>query len=82
MRQNPHVRICGGPGSATTLVYPTLPSHRRLHRGEQHRQGEGGAKRRGAGFEELANRTCAVPSTAGPCDSQERHEQREAECLR
>ena len=24
MRQNPHVRICGGPGSATTLVYPTL----------------------------------------------------------
>ena len=28
MRQNPHVRICGGPGSATTLVYPT---HRRYH---------------------------------------------------
>ena len=26
MRQNPHVRICGGPGSATTLVYPTFPS--------------------------------------------------------
>ena len=26
MRQNPHVRICGGPGSATTLVYPTLQS--------------------------------------------------------
>ena len=24
MRQNPHVRICGGPGSATTLVYPTI----------------------------------------------------------
>ena len=23
MRQNPHVRICGGPGSETTLVYPT-----------------------------------------------------------
>ena len=23
MRQNPHVRICGRPGSATTLVYPT-----------------------------------------------------------
>ena len=23
MRQNPHVRICGGTGSATTLVYPT-----------------------------------------------------------
>ena len=28
MRQNPHVRICGGPGSATTLVYPTVPQHR------------------------------------------------------
>ena len=28
MRQNPHVRICGGPGSATTLVYPTR-DHRR-----------------------------------------------------
>ena len=28
MRQNPHVRICGGPGSATTLVYPT-PCRRR-----------------------------------------------------
>ena len=26
MRQNPHVRICGGPGSATTLVYPTATS--------------------------------------------------------
>ena len=24
MRQNPHVRICGGPGSATTLVYLTV----------------------------------------------------------
>ena len=24
MRKNPHVRICGGPGSATTLVYPTV----------------------------------------------------------
>ena len=23
MRPTPHVRICGGPGSATTLVYPT-----------------------------------------------------------
>ena len=23
---NPHVRICGGPGSATTLVYPTTPN--------------------------------------------------------
>ena len=28
MRQNPHVRICGGPGSATTLVYPTAGSPR------------------------------------------------------
>ena len=25
MRKNPHVRICGGLGSATTLVYPTPP---------------------------------------------------------
>ena len=24
MRKNPHVRICGGLGSATTLVYPTF----------------------------------------------------------
>ena len=24
MRKNPHVRICGGLGSATTLVYPTI----------------------------------------------------------
>ena len=23
MRKDPHVRICGGLGSATTLVYPT-----------------------------------------------------------
>ena len=30
MRQNPHVRICGGPGSATTLVYPTAAHHRLL----------------------------------------------------
>ena len=29
-RQNPHVRICGGPGSATTLVYPTPPPGHRL----------------------------------------------------
>ena len=28
MRQNPHVRICGGPGSATTLVYPTTLGER------------------------------------------------------
>ena len=27
MRQSPHVRICGGPGSATTLVYPTARQH-------------------------------------------------------
>ena len=27
MRQNPPVRICGGPGSATTLVYPTSHRH-------------------------------------------------------
>ena len=25
---NPHVRICGGLGSATTLVYPTRHEHR------------------------------------------------------
>ena len=33
MRQNPHVRICGGPGSATTLVYPTASGRwaRRRH---------------------------------------------------
>ena len=30
MRQNPHVRICGGPGSATTLVYPAPPVPPRL----------------------------------------------------
>ena len=24
MRKDPHVRICGGLGSATTLVYPTV----------------------------------------------------------
>ena len=30
MRQNPHVRICGGPGSATTLVYPTVERRRQL----------------------------------------------------
>ena len=28
MRQNPHVRICGGPGSASTLVYPTIRGQR------------------------------------------------------
>ena len=27
MWQHPHVRICGGPGSATTLVYPTLEGY-------------------------------------------------------
>ena len=33
MRQNPHVRICGGPGSATTLVYPTATHGGRGRRG-------------------------------------------------
>ena len=33
MRQNPHVRICGGPGSATTLVYPTAKHGGRGRRG-------------------------------------------------
>ena len=28
--RNPHVRICGGPGSATTLVYPTVQRRERL----------------------------------------------------
>ena len=28
MRKNPHVRICGGLGSATTLVYPTSTPRR------------------------------------------------------
>ena len=32
MRQNPHVRICGGPGSATTLVYPTTLVRERIPR--------------------------------------------------
>ena len=42
MRKNPHVRICGGLGSATTLVYPTperpagCPGSDRL-RGQPHR---------------------------------------------
>ena len=31
MRQNPHVRICGGLGSATTLVYPTAPGRGARH---------------------------------------------------
>ena len=31
MRQNPHVRICGGPGSATTLVYPTAVQVFKIH---------------------------------------------------
>ena len=33
MRQNPHVRICGGPGSATTLAYPTAKHEGRWRRG-------------------------------------------------
>ena len=36
MRQNPHVRICGGPGSATTLVYPTARRHTGVRRVEHH----------------------------------------------
>ena len=45
MRKDPHVRICGGLGSATTLVYPTLQSagrvavllhQKRLHDGQVH----------------------------------------------
>ena len=35
MRQNPHVRICGGPGSATTLVYPTDESYLQTPRGTE-----------------------------------------------
>ena len=39
MRQNPHVRICGGPGSATTLVYPTTLGRRRWKKASgYHRQ--------------------------------------------
>ena len=42
MRQNPHVRICGGPGSATTLVYPTPrwshPAHRPRRRRRPYRR--------------------------------------------
>ena len=34
MRQNPHVRICGGPGSATTLVYPTVSGRDDVYPGE------------------------------------------------
>ena len=35
MRKNPHVRICGGLGSATTLVYPTPRVYRGPIRGSQ-----------------------------------------------
>ena len=31
MRKNPHVRICGGLGSATTLVYPTVVGRQATH---------------------------------------------------
>ena len=41
MRKNPHVRICGGLGSATTLVYPTAIS--RPGPGAPHRATVGGA---------------------------------------
>ena len=40
MRQNPHVRICGGPGSATTLVYPTTDARDEDHRRLQAKIGE------------------------------------------
>ena len=39
MRQNPHVRICGGPGSETTLVYPTAAPARRPGRRPAGRRG-------------------------------------------
>ena len=45
MRQNPHVRTCGGPGSATTLVYPTTrrcPGGRAPLRGAASHEAEGG----------------------------------------
>ena len=52
MRKNPHVRICGGLGSATTLVYPTArqrdaarpgedESEDHRGQGEQHRDETG-----------------------------------------
>ena len=40
MRKNPHVRICGGPGSATTLVYPTT-NHPRTAAVERQQLAEG-----------------------------------------
>ena len=42
MRQNPHVRICGGPGSATTLVYPTAGKggSTKTHQHHECREGE------------------------------------------
>ena len=44
MRKNPHVRICGGLGSATTLVYPTPMSEpQRDLRRSAGRRGETGA---------------------------------------
>ena len=38
MRKNPHVRICGGLGSATTLVYPTVVTARCFLGGLMRRQ--------------------------------------------
>ena len=70
MRQNPHVRICGGPGSATTLVYPTSSSSgsglkkngpRVGTRSRGRRRGADGVARRGAdprsGAPKLGRRT-------------------------
>ena len=54
MRQNPHVRICGGPGSATTLVYPTSSVGEQL----------GGASARTGPRGPL--RPCAAVSRAAP----------------
>ena len=56
MRQNPHVRICGGPGSATTLVYPTGGRrHVQAGRGVTTLD-DGSTKRLGFVFEEVGAR--------------------------
>ena len=59
MRQNPHVRICGGPGSATTLVYPTPPE-----RGAQIVLETGRQLAQHIGFGELISRLAQLPSHA------------------
>ena len=46
MRQNPHVRICGGLGSATTLVYPTTVSREVRRHGGPRRYRAAAADRR------------------------------------